>query len=92
MAFTEDLSAFFDTTQGFADSFTFGAVVFAGIFDNGYEAPHEVHGTAPRILCAASSVTSLANGTTCTHAGTTYAVREIRPDGTGLAHVILERA
>ncbi len=89
MAFSEDLTAFFDT-DGFAVSATVGGGTVVGIFDHAYVEAQGVAGEVPVFLCASSSVSSVAVGDALTVNGQAYAVRAKQADGTGLTRLILE--
>lgn len=91
MAFTEDISAFFDTDD-FAVSATVGAATFNVIFDNAYlsaggDAP--VAGTQPMVTARSSDVSSVWIGNTMTINSVAYVVTGIHPDGTGVTVITL---
>lgn len=96
MAFAEALSDFFDTAGGFA----IDAVYNAGptvpvIFDTPYFAEQlenaSVESAQTTCLVQLSLVPALAHGDTFVVNGTTYKAVVVRPDGTGLAQVQLEK-
>lgn len=94
MAFTEDLSAFFDTTAGFAQSATLdGATTINVIFDApALEAVGRVAAASPSCLARASDITEANLGDTLAIGAVTYTVREIQPedpDG-ALVRVVLQ--
>ena len=98
MAFAEDLAPFFDTAEfGTAASYLpLGSVedpvTINGIFDHAYAEPIDgvAEGARPVFTCAAASVPNAAHGDTLTIAGTTYKVRGVQPDGTGVVLLVLE--
>ena len=89
MAFTEDLTAFFDT-DGFAVTATVGDGSVSGIFDHEFVEAQGVAGEVPVFLCAASDVSAVAVGAALTVNGQAYAVRVRQADGTGLMRLVLE--
>jgi hypothetical protein len=98
-----DFDAFFDPAVfGDAGTYAGGAppasVTLAGIFANAHAvaAPlgdwQGVSTSAPIFTCRASALPAgAAAGDTLTLGGTVWTVRDIQPDGTGLARLILER-
>lgn len=92
MAFTEDLSYLDDTTTGFAVSATYnGSTTVTGIFDNGYAEAGGVQGSNPTFTLKTSAIASPAHGDTLVISGTTYKIRGVEPDGTGVTVLQLER-
>jgi hypothetical protein len=106
MAFTEDLTAFFDTDE-FAVLATpsGGGAAFAVIFDREHIGAlgGEISANQPVALARAADASSLtANSSTLAIAGSdhhpvvvgtvTYNVRDVQPDGTGLSLIVLEKA
>jgi hypothetical protein len=92
MPFAENLTPFFNTAE-FATAATLNGVGVNGIIDRPYlEAlGNDVQGAEPYFLCAAASVPTVAQGQTLIVAGTTYKVRGIEPDGTGVVLLRLEQ-
>lgn len=94
--FVEDLSAFFDTTTGFAQAATLDGVAVAGIFDNGYAlgqvGPYGMAGTQPTLTLPTAQVTGDPVGQTCVVGGASYLVAAHEPDGTGISRLVLETA
>ena len=88
MAFTEDLSQFFDDAD-FAVDVTYNNGTIQGIFDHEYVATENVEGERPILTCMESSVIGVAHGESLTVNGTDYTVVEARPDGTGIMVLIL---
>lgn len=84
MAFTEDLSVFFDTDD-FAIAATYnGATTVNVIFDRSYlQTLGIVNGTDPQALAQASDIPTTAVGNTLLISGTTYTIRsrEEQDDG-----------
>jgi hypothetical protein len=89
VAFSEDLTAFFDT-DGFAVSATVGGGTVVGIFDHAYVDVYGVSGERPVFICATASVSSVAVGDALTVNSQAYAVRAKQADGTGITRMILE--
>jgi hypothetical protein len=93
MAFTEDLSEFMDTDDGFAITVTIAAVSRAAVFVNApAEAFGMVAGTQPMLVLPSADVAAVARGDAVVANGTNYTVAKIDNDGTGMARVILEKA
>ena len=94
-----DLASFFDLDE-FAVPVTWqsaaGSAQLPAIFDAEHLAVSglgevEVSSAAPQIVCRAADLPAdAAQGDTVTIDGTSYAVRDIRPDGTGVVTVMLE--
>jgi hypothetical protein len=90
MAFSEDLSVFFDTSE-FAVDATVAGVAVKGIFDHQYVEEFDITGEAPTLLCQTSQLPSgLSQGDTVSIGSTQYQVVGIQPDGTGLTLLVLE--
>lgn len=93
MAFAEDFSAFFGTSD-FAVAAIIDGRPVNGIFDNDYAAVRgelgDVESNRPAFMCAAADVASVAYGDTAKVSGVSYTVRGIHPDGTGVTVLILE--
>jgi len=89
--FTEDLSTFFAAAE-FASPATLDGVPVVGILDNNYmQAFDGIAGastsyTLPSAACAAATSASV-----LVVAGSTYRVRSVQPDGTGVSVLLLER-
>ena len=94
--FTEDLTAFFDTTTGFAQPATVGGVAVSAIFDNGYALGNVgmlgMASTQPAITLASTSVPANPVGLSVVVAGGSYLVAAHEPDGTGISRLLLEAA
>ncbi len=92
MAFTEDLTDFInDDTPGYVLA-TLDGISVEGIFDNGSAAGLGMLGTNPTFTCASASAPSSKRNKTLVVNGTSYTVREIKPDGTGMSVLELEQA
>ena len=78
----------YGTTVTKADTSTFTA-----IFDNDFLAvdldESEVESTEPTLLARTSDVSGLAHGDSLTISSTSYTVRGIQPDGTGMTQIML---
>jgi hypothetical protein len=91
VAFAEPLGAFFDTV-GFAVSATLAGVSVQGIFDNEYYEPMgEVQGASPVFTLPTASASTAAHGQSLVIGATTYKVRGVEPDGTGVTLLRLEK-
>lgn len=100
MAFTEDLTSFFETDDHavsasyirgiYPSTATARATTVAGIFENEYVETQFIQGDRPTFTCAASDVENIAQGDWLIISGGTYKVAEYRPDGTGVIMLILE--
>ena len=66
---------------------------FTGIFDNDFLAvdldESEVESTEPTLLARTADVSGLAHGDSLTISSTSYKVRGIQPDGTGMTQIML---
>jgi len=93
---TEDLTVFFDTTNGFAQQATLGGVAVQVIFDNDYAAAAVgmVGMATSGPICYAPSANVGADpvGQPLVINGVTYTVAEHRPDGHGVSALVLEHA
>lgn len=89
MPLVETLSSFF---TDFAVTATVGASTVTGLFDNGYgEALDYAAGSKPSFMCVEDDLPAMTLGTTtATIGGTTYTIVETKPDGFGLATLVLE--
>lgn len=89
MAFTEDLSVFFDTDDfAIAATASWGGTVNV-IFDSAYLDALGVAGTNPIALAIATEVTAARIGATLVISGTTYTIRDRMPQDDG-ATVLLQ--
>lgn len=93
MAFTEDLTPFFDTDD-FAVPATYnGTTTVNGIFDNGFASVGDspgVEGSVPSFTCRAADVPSAAQGDTLVISAATWVVVGVHPDGTGVVTLALQ--
>lgn len=90
MSFSEDLSPFFAEAD-FAEPATLGGAAVSVIFNDSFDefegaVQHDAWALLPQALTA-----SVTQATVFVCRGTTYRVRVVRPDGTGLAKLLLER-
>ena len=92
MAFVEDLAPFFSTGD-FAIDATLGGTAVTGIFDAAYLEPlgNIVEGVGPVFTLPSADAASAAHGTTLVIGATTYKVRGIELDGTGVTLLRLEK-
>jgi hypothetical protein len=92
MAFVEDLAPFFNTDD-FAVDATLGGVAVRVIFDAAYSEPlgNMVEGTGPVATIATADAAGAVHGTNLVIGATTYKVRGIEPDGTGVTLLRLEK-
>lgn len=96
MAFTEDLTPFFDTVNGFAETVTYqGSTSIAVIFDNAFIEDRlgavGIESTKPACLVRTSQVSSVVQGHTIARGAVNYQVASVHPDGTGLTLLVLEK-
>lgn len=84
--FAEDLTAYFDTDGGFAQTATVGGASFPVIFDNAYQSGLAglVESTGPQCIAKTADVAAVVQGSTLTTGGTAYLVTSVQPDGTGI--------
>lgn len=73
---------------------TLNAVATDGIFDNGSDGALSgmLLGTNPTFTCSSTSASSASRGQTLVVNGVSYTVREVKPDGTGITLLELEKA
>lgn len=84
MAFTEDLSVFFNTDDFAIGCVYDGATPVDVIFDRAYiEALADIAGTAPVALALASDIPAAAEGKSLVINGTTYTIRGREPQDDG---------
>lgn len=60
------------------------------VFDHGYAEVQGIESEAPLLMCRTSDVASVAHGDAVTVNSTSYAVRGIQNDGTGVTILVLE--
>lgn len=91
--FAEDVSTYFDTTTGFAQTATLAGQSVAGIFDNpatlGAVGPFGIASTQPTLLLPTAQAGADPVGATCVVGGTSYTVVAHEPDGTGISRLVL---
>lgn len=91
MAMTEDLSVFFDQYDHAVSAVLDGGDPFSVIFENQYAEAFDGIATRQPAITAPSVAFNLADTTSrLTVAGSTYRVRSVQPDGTGISRVLLE--
>mgnify|MGYP000187418895 CR=1 FL=1 len=98
MPFTEDLSVFFNAAE-FADAAVLDGAVHNGVFDNGYSEVYGMSTHDARFTCAETATTRAATTASvlimpagpARPLATTYRVRSVQPDGTGVCTLLLER-
>lgn len=88
MTFTEDIAAFFND---FAVDATLNGADVQVIFDAVYQDPFNVESCGPVATILTAAVPSVAHGQSLVIGSTTYKVRGIEPDGTGITLLRLER-
>jgi len=85
-----DYSAFFNTDDfGVAGTYD-GSTTVNGILDSDYVEIAGVEAKRPVFMCLASDVSGVVHGKTLTANSTSYVVRGVQPDGTGLTMLVLE--
>lgn len=92
MPFTEDLTAFFSTSD-FGTAATYnGSTTINGIFDNDYTEPMgRLQAASPVFVCRTADVSTAAHGQTLVINAVTYKIRGVEPDGTGITLLRLEK-
>jgi hypothetical protein len=85
----EDPNVFLAESE-FATAGTFGAVTALGILDRQYAESLEVAGYTPVFHVPQATADQIPIDTVGTIDGQAYAVRNVEPDGTGFAVLILE--
>lgn len=91
--FTEDLTAFFDPVNGFAEAVTYQGSEIEVIFDNAYvkvDLGSGVESRHPACVARAADVPAVAHGHTVVRGGATYHVIGVEPDGAGVVLLLLE--
>ncbi len=71
---------------------TIGAATVTGIFDVPTAEAFGMLGTDPTFTCAAADVPGIAAGQAVTINAVAYTVTAVRPDGTGLTVLMLDKA
>lgn len=91
---TEDLSAFFNTSEFATTANVAGVGGVSVIFDNGYQGALNgfIESSAPSITGPSASLASAVQGTSVTINAVAYKVMEVHPDGTGIIKLMLEKA
>ena len=94
--FVEDLTAFFDTTNGFAQAVTINGSSVSAIFDNanalGSVGPYGMASTQPMLTLPTTSVPANPVGLSAVVGAVTDLVAAHEPDGTGVSRLLLEAA
>lgn len=86
--FAEDLTAFF---VDFGVDATLGDLAVRCIFDAAYVDPLGVESSGPVATLPTADAANAVHGQTLIIAGTSYKVRGVEPDGTGITLLRLER-
>lgn len=90
--FAENLAPFFNTAE-MADAATLDGVAHDGIFERPYLDVLGMSTSESRFTCAATATTAAATtASVLVVRATTYRVRSVQPDGTGVCTLLLERA
>lgn len=90
--FTEDLSLFLDTANGFAVNATWQTQQVPVIFDRAYLESLGISGANPVALTAEAKVPNVTRGQAILIQSTNYTIDDIQPDGTGMVLLQLKRA
>lgn len=89
MAFTEDIAPYF---ADFGTPATLDGAAVRGVFDGPSSVVlGGVGTTAPRYTLSSAAAAAATQASVLVMAGTTYRVRDMLPDGTGLTELSLER-
>jgi hypothetical protein len=91
MAFTEDLSPFFDTDEFAVSALWNGTTTVPVIFDNAYDEGIGMAALLPIVTGKAADFPGVAAGQTLLINGVTYKIDTPQPDGTGLVTLILKK-
>lgn len=91
MPFAENIIEFFDTDD-FAETVTISGGIGSVnvIFTDEYAEQFETEGDLPMAVARTTDVAAVTHGMTVTRGATTFTVREIQPDGTGVTVLVLE--
>lgn len=94
MSFWEDdIDIFFDVF-GVAAVYD-GATNVTVIFDNNFEMLNiqtgEIEGASPQCAIKTAAIANITHGKTLAINGTTYLIRGVQPDGTGMTRLILSK-
>jgi hypothetical protein len=87
--FAEPLDVFFNVAEH-AVSAALDGVAVAGIFDNEYADALGLATRQPRFMLKSSDAASVTQASVLVVEGSTYRVRSIEPDGTGVTLLALE--
>lgn len=87
--FTEDLTPFFNNAEHAVDAVYDGSTTIQVLFDDSDQGALGVGGSNPTAMCPATSVAADPTDKTLVIAGTTYKIRDIRPQDDG-AIVLLQ--
>lgn len=92
--FVEDLSTFFDTTNGFATPATVAGQTVPVIFDNDFVSAlgSLVESSGPQCIGPSAQLAGVVQGTAITINATAYTVTGVQPDGTGITTLQLRAA
>ena len=89
--FVEDLSVFF-VSSDFAVTATLDGVSVLGLFDNGYlQAFDGIATSGTTFTLPTAQTVSATSASVLVVNGTTYRVRSVQPDGSGVSVLLLER-
>lgn len=89
MALVEPFDVFFNVAEH-AVSATLDGVAVAGIFDNDYADALGLATRQPRFMLRSSDASAATQSSVLVVEGSTYRVRSIEPDGTGVTTLALE--
>lgn len=89
MSFVEAFPSFF---VDFGVTATIGAASVNGVLDLPQMETFGMLGTDPTFTCASSDVSGIAAGQALTISGVGYTVTAVKPDGTGMTALTLDRS
>lgn len=91
MAFTENLAAYFQTTDFAVQArWSYDNSLVPGIFDAAYTDPlGSFEGSVPMFVCEAALMQGAAQGQTLIIGTSVYTIAEVMPDGTGVLQLRL---
>ena len=90
MPAAEDLSCFFNQAE-FADAAVLDGSPVSGLLDTGYSEAFGMASHDARFTLAEAVTTATTQASTLVVRSTTYRVRSVQPDGTGVCTLLLER-
>ena len=75
----------------FGELVTVAGAAIRAVFDAAYASPFEIASVSPVLTCREVDVAGVLAGAAVVVRGKNYVVRNVEPDGTGVALLVLER-